>query len=122
MAFGEIFITLLVILTLYYAVTVSMDLFLKPQLQDVDTYKEETEIDISDEVRNFRTIEVERDNEPTKKTPSDKTQTGQRKIHPIMTNGISVEALVAQIRNITGTDDIELEGLGRIVAKCEKAA
>lgn len=122
MTFGEIFIILFVILTLYYAVTVLMDLFLKPQLQDVDALNEEIEIDISEEVRNFRTIEVDRDNRPIKQNPSDKTQVGHVGVCPIMTNGISVEALVSQIRNISGTDDIELEGLGRIVAKCEKAA
>lgn len=43
-------------------------------------------------------------------------------IRPVMTNGIAVEVLVSQVQNISGTDDVELEGLGKIVAKCEKAA
>lgn len=72
MVFGEIFISLLVILILYYAVAISMELFMKPQVQDAASRNEETEIDITDEARNFQTIEIRRDTRPVKKNPSGK--------------------------------------------------
>ena len=40
MVFGEIFISLLVILILYYAVAISMELFMKPQVQDAGAANE----------------------------------------------------------------------------------
>lgn len=122
MVFGEIFISLLVILILYYAVAISMELFMKPQVQDAASGNEETEIDITDEARNFQTIEVRRDTRPVKKNPSGENTADNKVIRPVMTNGIAVEVLVSQVQNISGTDDVELEGLGKIVAKCEKAA
>lgn len=122
MVFGEIFISLLVILILYYAVAISMELFMKPQVQDAGAANEETEIDITDEARNFHTIEVKRDMKPVKKNPAVEKPAESKVVRPVMTNGILAEVLVSQVQNISGTDDVELEGLGKIVAKCEKAA
>ena len=39
-----------------------------------------------------------------------------------MTNGIPVDQLVNRAHNISKTEDVELLGLGVIVAKCEAAA
>lgn len=122
MVFGEIFISLLVILTLYYVVAISMELFMKPQVQDAGAVNEETEIDITDEARNFHTIEVRRDMKPVKKNPAAEKSADDKVVRPVMTNGILAEVLVSQVQNISGTDDVELEGLGKIIAKCEKAA
>lgn len=122
MVFGEIFISLLVILILYYAVAISMELFMKPQVQDAGTANEETEIDITDEARNFHTIEVRRDMKPVKNNLAAEKPTESKVVRPVMTNGILAEVLVSQVQNMSGTDDVELEGLGKIIAKCEKAA
>lgn len=95
---------------------------MKPQVQDAGAANEETEIDITDEARNFHTIEVKRDMKSVKKNPSVEKPAESNVVRPIMTNGILAEVLVSQVQNISGTDDVELEGLGKIVAKCEKAA
>lgn len=86
MVFGEIFISLLVILILYYAVAISMELFMKPQVQDAASGNEETEIDIADEARNFQTIEVRRDTRPGKKNPPGENTADNKAIRPVMTN------------------------------------
>lgn len=119
---GTIFSILTALLILYYAVLICLDLFMKPgHAAEESVRPEEAEIDISEEAASFRAVEILRDNHTGRgpgKTPA-VTDTTLRK--PLMTNGIPVEMLVSRARNISGTEDVELAGLGLIVARCESA-
>ena len=100
--FGTILSYLTAILILYYIGLICLDLFIKPAaLPEESGTPEEAEIDISG-----------------KKAVPEATQTRE----PVMTNGIPVDMLVNRARNISKTEDVELLGLGLIVAKCEAAA
>lgn len=67
MKFGDIFLILLVLLILYYAVVITMDLYKAKLEKDAEKEKDpEEEIDISDEASSFQPIYVSR--EETKKT------------------------------------------------------
>ena len=121
--FEKIFICLTVLLLLYYAVLVCMDMFIAPaRTADMDSIPEEKEIDISEEACSFRSIEIRRDNAVTrKKDRKDNDRPSPRLRPPVQTNGLPVEALVSKARNIAGTKDTGLAGLGEIVARCESA-
>lgn len=121
MVFGDIFLVLVVLLLIYYAVAIAMDLLIKPASAENAKENEETEIDITEEAAGFRTTEITRDMKATKPNVP-KTTEAHKVRRPLMTNGLPVEKLVAQVQNLPNTEDAELEGLGAIVAKCEKAA
>lgn len=121
--FGTILSYLTAILILYYVGLICLDLFIKPAAPSEDNNTpEESEIDISEEAGSFKAVEIRRDNHsgstPDKKSVANETQTRK----PVMTNGIPVDQLVNRARNISKTEDVELLGLGVIVAKCEAAA
>lgn len=121
--FGTILSYLTAILILYYIGLICLDLFIKPTAppEENDT-PEEAEIDISGEAGSFKAVEIQRAGHspktPGKKAMPDATQPRE----PVMTNGIPVDLLVNRARNISKTEDVELLGLGMIVAKCEAAA
>lgn len=121
MVFGDIFLVLVVLLIIYYAVAIAMDLFIKPATAENAKENEETEIDITEEAAGFSPIEIRRDMKPPKPGTPKMPETPKVR-RPLMTNGLPVEKLVAQVQNLSHTDDAELEGLGAIVAKCEKAS
>lgn len=79
MKFGDIFPLLLVLLILYYAAMIAMDLY-KARLEKEAEKEKNTEedIDISDEAAAFQPIRIRRD-EPKKLTPpaSDETKSGE---------------------------------------------
>ena len=95
-------------------------MFIKPASADNAKESEETEIDITEEAAGFRTTEITRDMKTPKPNAPKKAESPKVR-RPLMTNGLPVEKLVAQVRDLPHTDDAELEGLGAIIAKCEKA-
>lgn len=119
---GTIFSVLTGLLVLYYAILICLDLFIKPDADTGEsTRPEEAEIDITEEAGSFKAVEVMRDSQAGNrphKTPSPTDTTLRR---PLMTNGIPVDQLVSRARNISRTEDVELAGLGYIVARCESA-
>lgn len=121
--FGTILSYLTALLILYYIGLICLDLFIKPETPPEENgTPDEAEIDISDEAESFRSVEIKRDNH-SKKAPAKKTETNETQARkPVMTNGIPVDQLVNRARNISKTEDVELLGLGMIVAKCEAAA
>lgn len=121
MVFGDIFLFLVVLLIIYYAVAIAMDLFIKPASAENAKENEETEIDITEEAAGFSPTEIKRDMKAPKPN-APRTAEPPKVRRPLMTHGMPVEKLVAQVQNLSRTDDPELEGLGAIVARCEKAA
>lgn len=121
--FGTILSYLTAVLVLYYIGLICLDLFIKPTAPPEESGKpEEAEIDISDEAGSFKAVEIQRDNH-SRKAPGKKAAMNESlSREPVMTNGIPVEQLVNRARNISKTEDVELLGLGMIVAKCEAAA
>jgi len=121
--FGTILSYLTAILVLYYIGLICLDLFIKPDAPpEENETPEEAEIDISGEAGSFKAVEIQRDNH-SKKTPGKKAVMSEPQSRkPLMTNGIPVDLLVNRARNISKTEDVELLGLGMIVAKCESAA
>lgn len=119
---GTIFSILTALLILYYAVLICLDLFIKPGHAGEESVRpEEAEIDISEEAASFRAVEILRDNHTGRGPGKTQAVTDTALRKPLMTNGIPVEMLVSRARNISGTEDVELAGLGLIVARCESA-
>lgn len=121
--YGTILSYLTAVLILYYIGLICLDLFIKPEVpaQENGT-PEEAEIDISEEAGSFKAVEIQRDNHSGKSSGVNGKMNEPQSRMPLMTNGIAVEQLVSRARNISKTEDVELLGLGVIVAKCEAAA
>lgn len=144
MQYGQIVFLLFVALLIYYAVLIVLDIqkAKAAQAAELDNHNEE-EIDISDEAQSFKPKQVSRD-EPRQQESSegetdnnkpgdnpDKTDDGQEQqpesekpFHrpgyreAIMTDGILVEDLFAEVEKLaeTGTCD-----LGTLIFTCENA-
>lgn len=122
--FEKILICLTILLLLYYVALICMDMFITPAgVASESNIPDEDEIDISEEVNSFHSIEVRRSQTavPGKITKTDDNRNPALR-RPLMTNGIPVDILVNKARNISTTKDTALAGLGEIVVKCESAA
>ena len=121
--FGTILSYLTAILILYYIGLICLDLFIKPAaLPEESGTPEEAEIDISGEAGSFKAVEILRDSHSPKASGKKAVPEATQTREPVMTNGIPVDMLVNRARNISKTEDVEILGLGLIVAKCEAAA
>jgi len=122
MLYGQIITFLFVILLMYYAGMIVMDLHRAKKMKELEAEKvSENDIDISDEAKNFKTIFISRE-EPQRpsmdnKPKSEKVRTRLPK-EPSMTGAIPVEELASKIKNSNGTLP---EDLGNILHKCQVA-
>jgi len=140
MQYGQIVFLLFIIMALYYAAMIFMDIQRAKAAQNAeqDSQKEE-DIDISEEARSFRPIRINRDEPESKEenqeenntgnpepenenTDSDGTEKSESSRHvyreAIMTDGILVENIIQEINRLaeTGTSD-----LGAVIFSCENA-
>ena len=141
MQYGQIVFLLFIVLLLYYAVLIALDIqkTKAAQAAEQDGQTEE-EIDISDEAQTFKPVKISRD-EPVKKQEASEKEEASRKDEAeepdaqepldtekpfhrpgyreaIMTDGILVEDIIHEINRLaeTGTSD-----LGTVIFNCENA-
>ena len=135
MQYGQIVFLLFIVLLLYYAVLIVLDIQKTKAAQAA-----EEEIDISDEAQTFKPVKISRD-EPVKKQEASEKEEASRKDEAeepdaqepldtekpfhrpgyreaIMTDGILVEDIIHEINRLaeTGTSD-----LGTVIFNCENA-
>ena len=144
MQYGQIVFLLFIIMVLYYAAMIFMDIQKAKAAQNAeqDSQKEE-DIDISEEARSFRPIRINRDEPESKEENQEENNTGNpesnnestgsdgaeksasqsessRHVYreAIMTDGILVENIIQEINRLaeTGTSD-----LGAVIFSCENA-
>ena len=119
MQYGQIVFLLFIVLLLYYAVLIVLDIqkTKAAQAAEQDGQTEE-EIDISDEAQTFKPVKISRDEPVKKQEASEKPfhRPGYREA--IMTDGILVEDIIHEINRLaeTGTSD-----LGTVIFNCENA-
>jgi len=122
MLYGQIITFLFVILIMYYAGMIVMDLHKAKKMKELEAEKvSESDIDISDEAKNFKTILISRDEPPrpsTDKNPAQEKVTTRIPKEPSMTGAIPVEELASKVKNCNGTLP---EDLGNILHKCQAA-
>ena len=135
MQYGQIVFLLFIVLLLYYAVLIVLDIqkTKAAQAAEQDGQTEE-EIDISDEAQTFKPVKISRD-EPVKKQEASRKDEAEepdaqepldteKPFHrpgyreAIMTDGILVEDIIHEINRLaeTGTSD-----LGTVIFNCENA-
>ena len=144
MQYGQIVFLLFIIMVLYYAAMIFMDIQKAKAAQNAeqDSQKEE-DIYISEEARSFRPIRINRDEPESKEENQEENNTGNpesnnestgsdgaeksasqsessRHVYreAIMTDGILVENIIQEINQLaeTGTSD-----LGAVIFSCENA-
>jgi len=144
MQYGQIVFLLFIIMVLYYAAMIFMDIQKAKAAQNAeqDSQKEE-DIDISEEARSFRPIRINRDEPESKEENQEENNTGNpesnnestgsdgaeksasqsessRHVYreAIMTDGILVKNIIQEINQLaeTGTSD-----LGAVIFSCENA-
>ncbi len=122
MLYGQIITFLFVILIMYYVGMIVMDLHKAKKMKELEAEKvSESDIDISDEAKNFKTILISRDEPPrpsTDKKPAQEKVTTRIPKEPSMTGAIPVEELASKVKNSNGTLP---EDLGNILHKCQAA-
>lgn len=122
MLYGQIITFLFVILIMYYVGMIVMDLHKAKKMKELEAEKvSESDIDISDEAKNFKTILISRDEPPrpaTDKKPAQEKVTTRIPKEPSMTGAIPVEELASKVKNSDGTLP---EDLGNILHKCQAA-
>ena len=135
MQYGQIVFLLFIVLLLYYAVLIVLDIqkTKAAQAAEQDGQTEE-EIDISDEAQTFKPVKISRDEPVKKQEASEKEEAEEpdaqepldteKPFHrpgyreAIMTDGILVEDIIHEINRLaeTGTSD-----LGTVIFNCENA-
>ena len=123
MQYGQIVFLLFIVLLLYYAVLIVLDIqkTKAAQAAEQDGQTEE-DIDISDEAQTFKPVKISRDEaeEPDAQEPLDTEKPFHRPGYreAIMTDGILVEDIIHEINRLaeTGTSD-----LGTVIFNCENA-
>ena len=118
MTYGQIITLLFILLILYYAGLVTMDIIAVKRMKASDEAKnEEAEIDISGLVGGFEAVEIKRDNSRPAKMPHN--MGAVRYKEPVMTNGYPVDTLVAKTKN--AVESGKYDDLDNLVYKCEAA-
>ena len=122
MVFGQIFTFLLIVLILYYAGMIFLDIQKAKKAKELEAANDsEKDIDISDEAKNFKTILITREepvNKPGSKNPAPAKVKTKIPKEPAMTGGYEVEELTEKIRNSNGGVPADL---GNILHKCNAA-
>lgn len=122
MVFGQIFTFLLVILLLYYAGMIVLDIQKAKKEKELQAANnDEKDIDISEEAKNFKTILITREepvNKPGSNNPAPVKVKTKIPKEPAMTGGYEVEELTERIRNSKGGVPADL---GNILHRCNAA-
>lgn len=119
MLYGQIIVLLIILLALYYAGMITMDILAANKAKASEEAKaEETEIDISGLAESFEPVEIKRI--ITKPMPEIPKDAPTKYKEPIMTNGYPVDNLLCKTNKAvdTGMD----KDLADIVHRCESAA
>lgn len=118
MTYGQIITLLFILLILYYAGLVTMDMIAAKRMKAAEEAKnEEAEIDISGLADGFEAVEIKRDNSRLAKTLRN---TGAvRYKEPVMTNGYPVDTLIAKTKK--AVESGRYDDLDNLVYKCEAA-
>lgn len=118
MTYGQIITLLFIVLILYYAGLVTMDIMAAKRMKASEESKnEEAEIDISGLAGGFEAVEIKRDNSRPAKTPHN--MGAVRYKEPVMTNGYPVDTLIAKTKN--AVESGRYDDLDNLVYKCEAA-
>lgn len=119
MPYGQIITLLFVLLVIYYAGMITIDVITAKRLKASEEAKtEEAEIDISGLAGNFEPVKIQRVNSKPAVKPQNIVSPKYRE--PIMTNGYPVDRLIAKTNKAAesgGFDDLD-----NLVYKCESAA
>ena len=113
MTYGQIITLLFILLILYYAGLVTMDIIAAKRMKA----SEEAEIDISGLAGGFEAVEIKRDNSRPAKIPHN--MGAVRYKEPVMTNGYPVDTLIAKTKN--AVESGRYDDLDNLVYKCEAA-
>lgn len=117
MTYGQIITLLFILLILYYAGLVTMDIMAAKRMKASEEAKnEEAEIDISGLASGFEPVEINRDNSRPTTAPQ---SMGARYKEPIMTNGYPVDSLISKTKN--AIESGRYDDLDNLVYKCEAA-
>lgn len=135
MQYGQIVFLLFIVLLLYYAVLIVLDIQKTKAAQAAEQDgRTEEDIDISDEAQTFKPVKISRDEPAKKQEASEKEEAEEpdaqeppdveKPFHrpsyreAIMTDGILVEDIIHEINRLaeTGTSD-----LGTVIFNCENA-
>lgn len=119
MPYGQIITLLFILLVMYYAGMITMDIIAAKRLKaSEEAQTEEAEIDITGLAGNFEPVEVRRDiSRPASKPQKDITPKYRE---PIMTNGYPVDKFIA--RTNKAIESGIFDDLDNLVYKCESAA
>lgn len=118
MTYGQIITLLFILLILYYAGLVTMDIIAAKRMKASEEAKnEEAEIDISGLARGFEAVEIKRDNSRPAKIQHN--MGAVRYKEPVMTNGYPVDTLIAKTKN--AVESGRYDDLDNLVYKCEAA-
>lgn len=119
MAYGQIIMLLFVVLALYYAGMITMDVIASQKRKaSEEIQNEEAEIDISGLAGNFEPVEVRCDNTNPANVPQ--TVVTSKYKEPIMTNAFPVDKLIAKTNK--AIESGRFDDLDSLVYKCESAA
>lgn len=118
MTYGQIIIILFILLALYYAGLITMDIIAAKRMKASEEAKnEEAEIDISGLAGGFEAVEIKRDSFRSATAPKNTGAVKYRE--PIMTNGYPVDKLIAKTKN--AVESGKYNDLDNLVYKCEAA-
>lgn len=97
MTYGQIITLLFILLILYYAGLVTMDIIAAKRMKASEEAKnEEAEIDISGLAGGFEPVEINRDN--SRPTTVPQNMGAVRYKEPVMTNGYPVDSLISKTK------------------------
>lgn len=117
--YGQIIMLLVVLMILYYAGMITMDIIASKKAKaSEDAAAEETEIDISDLADSFEPVEIRRPNTQAAKEPR-KVSSGKFK-EPLMTNGLPIDNLIVKAHKKADSGGMS-DDLAELVHKCEAA-
>ncbi len=118
MTYGQIITLLFILLILYYAGLVTMDIMAAKRMKASEEAKnEEAEIDISGLAGGFEPVEINRDNSRPATVPQN--MGAVRYKEPVMTNGYPVDSLISKTKN--AIESGRYDDLNNLVYKCEAA-
>lgn len=118
MTYGQIITLLFIVLVLYYAGLITMDIIASRRMKAAEEAKnEEAEIDISGLAGGFEPVEIKRVN--AKPTTAPQNMGAVRYKEPVMTNAYPVDALIAKTKK--AVESGSYDDLDNLVYKCEAA-
>ena len=118
MTYGQIITLLFIVLVLYYAGLITMDIIAAKRMKASDEAKnEEAEIDISGLAGGFEPVEIKRANDKPATAPQNMGTVRYKE--PVMTNACPVDTLIAKTKK--AVESGSYDDLDNLVYKCEAA-